>query len=73
MDRFSLDTHYGTYVVSTNGTADGEFEVLLIGASLGSLDVLEVGFTEVTKLKSYYGRVIGITLGKYDSTKLGFS
>ena len=29
--------------VSTDGTSDGEFEVLLLGASLGSLDVLAVG------------------------------
>ena len=33
---------------STDGTADEKFEVLLLGDSLGYLDGLDVGFTEVT-------------------------
>ena len=36
--------------LSTDGNVDGKFEVLLLGASIGSLDRLEVGCTEGTEL-----------------------
>ena len=40
MDRFSMGTYYGTELGSTDGTADGRFEVLLLCVPLGSLDGL---------------------------------
>ena len=58
MDRLSLDTYYGTQLDSTDGTKYGKFEVLLLGASLGYLDILEVGCTEVTEIWIFYGRVL---------------
>ena len=57
---------------STDGTADGKFEVLLLGASIGSLYRIEVGCTEVTELWISYGRVFGKTHGTYDGRYLGF-
>ena len=41
---------------------------MLLGASLGYLYGLEVGFTEVTELWIYDGRVLGTTLVTYDGT-----
>ena len=35
---------------STDGTEDGKLEVLLLGASLGSRDGIEVGCTEGTEI-----------------------
>ena len=46
---------------------------MLLDDSLGSLDGIEVGFTEVTELCIYYGILLGTTLGKYDGTDLGLS
>ena len=40
MDRFSLGTHDDTELGSTDGTADGKFEFLLIDTSLVYLYVL---------------------------------
>ena len=38
MDRLSMGTYDGTDLVSTHGTADVKFYVLLLGDSLGSID-----------------------------------
>ena len=62
MDRLSMGTYDGTELGSTDGTADGKFEVLLLGTSLVSLDGLEVGCTEGTELWIYDVRVLGTTL-----------
>ena len=73
MHIFSLGTYDGTEMVSTDGTSDGKFEVLLIDASLVSLDGIEVVYTEGTELWLSDGIVIGTTLGIYDGTELGLS
>ena len=39
----SLGTYSGTEMGSTDGTSGGKFEVFLLGDSLGSLYVIEVG------------------------------
>ena len=59
----SLGTYDGTYMGSTDGTIDEKFEVLLLGASIGSLDGLEVGSPEGTELWISDGRVFGTTHG----------
>ena len=59
MDRFSLCTYDGTEIGSTDGNVDGKFEFLLLSASLGYLDVIEVSCTEGTKLWIYDRIVIG--------------
>ena len=41
--------------------------------SIGYIYGLEVGFTEVTELWIYDGRVLGTTLVTYDGTELGLS
>ena len=43
---------------STDGTADGKFEVLLIGDSLGSLDGLKVDYTWGAEIWIYDGGVL---------------
>ena len=53
---------------STDGTVYGKFETLLLVALLGSLDIIEVGFTEGYELRIYDGKVIGTTLVTYDDT-----
>ena len=58
MDRLSLDTYYGTQLEFTDGTEYGKFEVLLQGASLGYIDRLEVGCTEVTELWIFMGECL---------------
>ena len=60
---FFLGTCYGTQFVSNDLAAYGKFEVLLIGASLGYLDRLEVGCTEGTELWLSDGIVLVTTLG----------
>ena len=72
IDRLTLGKYDGTDLSSTYVTTDGKFEVLLIGASIGSLDRIEVGCTEVTELWISYGRVFGKTHGTYDGRYLGF-
>ena len=62
MDIFSMGTYDGTELGSTDGNADGKFEVFLLGTSLVSLDGLEVGCTEGTELWIYDVRVLGTTL-----------
>ena len=41
-----------------------------ICASPGSLDGLEVGYNEVTELRIYIGRDLGINLVTYDDTEI---
>ena len=53
-----LDTYYGPQLDSTDGTEYGKFEVLLLGASLGYLDILDVGCTEVTELWIFMGECL---------------
>ena len=72
VDRFSLVTYYGIELGSTDGTADGKFDILLLCDLLGSLDGLEVGCTEGTELWISDVSVIFTTLGAYDGTDLGF-
>ena len=45
--------------------------VFFLGASLGSLDGLEVGYNEVTELYISNRRVIGTTIGTYYGTEIG--
>ena len=71
IDIFSLGTCDGKELVSTDLDADGKFEFLFLGASLWYIDVIEVGGTEGTEVCISCGRIIGITLGKYDGTELG--
>ena len=71
MDRLSLGKYYGTGLGSTDGTSDREFEVLLLGASYGSIDGLEVGCNEGTEIWIYDDRVLGTPLSKYDGTYVG--
>ena len=66
-----LGTYDGTYLGSIGGTAYGKFEVLLLGASIGSIDRLEVGCTESTEIWNYDGRVFGTTHGTYDGRGTG--
>ena len=73
MDRLSMGTYDGTELGSTDGTADGKFEFLLLSAPLGFLDVLEVGCTEGVKLWISDRRVLGTTLDTFDGTELGLS
>ena len=70
---FFLGTCDGTDIRSTDGAADGKFEVLLICASLESLDGLDIGCNEVTEVCISCGIIIGITIGTYDITDLGLS
>ena len=46
---------------------------MLLGASLGSLYGIGVGFTEGTELWIYDGRVLGTTIFTYDGTELWLS
>ena len=46
---------------------------MLLGSSLGFLDVLEVGCTEGTKICISDGRVLGKKLGTFDGTEIGLS
>ena len=68
MDRFSLGTYDGTDLGCTVGTSYCKFEVLLLGASLVSVGLLEVGFTKCKKLGISYWGVLGTTIGIYDGT-----
>ena len=65
IDRLTLGKYDGTYLSSTYVTTDEMFEVLLLGASIGSLDRLKVGCTESTELWISYGRVFGTTHGTH--------
>ena len=58
---------------STDGTADGKFEVLLLGDSIGSIYGLKVVFTEGTELWISDGKVVDTKFGKNDGTDLGLS
>ena len=73
MDKFSLSTYDGTYLGSTHGTIDGNFEVLLLGDSLGSLNGIQLGCNEGNGICIADGIVIDTTLGTYDGTYLQFS
>ena len=73
MNRISLGTYVDTKLVYTDGTADEKFEFLLLGASLGYLDRLEVDFTAGTELCISDGIELGTTLGKYSDIELGLS
>ena len=43
----------------------------MLGASVGSIDGIDVGYTEGTEIWIHDGKVFGITLGTYDGTELG--
>ena len=73
MDRLSLGKYDGIQLVSTNGTSDVEFEVLLLVDSPGYLDGLEIGCNEGTVIWLYEDRVLGTPLGTYDVTEVGLS
>ena len=67
-----LGTYDGIYLVFIDGNTDETFEVLVIGASTGSLDRLGVGCTEGVELWISGGSVFVTTYGTYDGLELGF-
>ena len=48
---------------SNGGIPEGKFEVLLLGAWLGSVVGLVIGFNKGTVLGSWYWKALGTTLG----------
>ena len=68
-----MSAYDGTEMRSTYVAVDGKFEVLLLVASLVSLDGINFGFIEGTELWISNERVIGTTLGEYYGTELGLS
>ena len=67
MDGFTLgtydDTELGSLEGSTEGIIEVDFEGLLLDDWLGSVIALVIGFNKVIVLSSWYGKVIGTTLG----------
>ena len=68
-----MDTYDIRDLGSTDGTSDGECEVLLPGDSLGYIYGIEVGCNEGNELLLYDGRVLGTKLCTYDGTYVGLS
>ena len=71
ISRLALGTYGGIYLGSIYGTTYETFEVLFMGASIGSIDEKEVGCTEGNELWISDGRVFGTTHDTYDGRDLG--
>ena len=67
MDGFTLGTYAGKKLgyleVSTEGIAEGDFGVLLLGDWIGSVVGLLIYFNKGTLLGAWYGKGLGTTLG----------